>query len=418
MKLALLLASLAFSAVVFLAVDWVRSAAIQRSHQTRKPNSCPVRDPVRHHALKPNCASIEHWGGRSFDFFTNSLGLRDERVREVPLADARPRILILGDSFTAAPLPWGESYAGRIAARLPQYDFLNGGVASYSPSNYLNTARMVLAQGVEIDEVIVFIDISDVQDEASYYRDVDASGAVTAPDSQIWIRPWQVKWRAGIAKHLILTNYLYGFFERVLVDLGYYHLTWGDIGDTFDMERSAWTYRKVDETSPRATSFAPLGVEGGIAKEKAKMTLLWQELEKRNIPISVVVYPWPAQLVHDTAESSQVRMWRDWCEGKCKRFISLFPAFFAVKDQCSRILPGCWYPKLFVFGDFHFNEGGNARVADVVIKSLEEDPPGKSQQQVPGTGPRAGVECCRTSFAQAYPSTATLRMGFDGSPLR
>ena len=66
------------------------------------------------------------------------------------------------------------------------------------------------------------------------------------------------------------------------------------------------------------------------------MTLLWQELEKRNIPISIVVYPYPAQILHDTADSRQVRIWREWCQGKCKRFVSLFPAFLAVKDQCLR----------------------------------------------------------------------------------
>ena len=72
-------------------------------------------------------------------------------------------------------------WKSRIASRFPQYDFLNGGVESYAPSNYLNVTRQLLAARVEFDEVIVFIDISDTQDEAAYYRDLDASGAVTGP---------------------------------------------------------------------------------------------------------------------------------------------------------------------------------------------------------------------------------------------
>ena len=146
------------------------------------------------------------------------------------------------------------------------------------------------------------------------------------------------------------------------------------------MERAAWTYRKVNETEPYYGGYAPLGVEGGIAKEKAKMTLLWQELQKRNIPISVVVYPYPAQLVHDTVDSRQVRIWREWCEGKCKRFISLFPAFLAVKDAMPAEQPGCWYLSHFIFGDMHYNAAGNALVADAVIKSLTETPPAKREQ--------------------------------------
>ena len=388
MKLALLLGSIAFSAAAFLTLDWLRSTAIQRRREPAPETApCRIHDPVRHHALKPNCAFRDYWGQDSWEVTTNSLGFRDERTREVPLADPRPRILMLGDSFTLGVLAWRDSYVGRIAAHFPQYDFLNGGVGSYSPSNYLNVTRMVLAKGVDIDEVIVFIDISDVQDEAAFYRDVDASGAVTRIEQERMVISWYAVWHDRIGRHFLLTYYLLDLCERFLVGHGFYHLSTGPYGNTFDTERSAWTYRKVNETAPQVAGFAPLGVEGGIAKEKEKMTLLWQELQKRNIAISIVVYPWPAQLVHDTVDSRQVRIWREWCEGKCKRFISLFPAFSAAKDQCPRIQPGCWYLRLFVFGDFHYNAAGNARVADAVIKSLVEAPPVKRRVKGPPGNP-------------------------------
>ena len=382
MKLVLLLAAIAVSVAVFLTLDWFRSSAIRRaSASSARQENCGVPDPVRHHAFKPNCASLYRWGGDSYEFTTNSLGFRDEKVREVPLADARPRILVLGDSFTEGKIAWRDSYVGRIAAHFPQYDFLNGGVSSYSPSNYYNVARMVLAAGYDIDEVIVFIDISDVQDEATFYRDADASGAVTGPKPERYTVAWWDKVRGRIAGQFLLTNALLRWLERKLVDHGFYHLSTGPLGDAFDMERAAWSYRKVNETESYYVGYAPLGVEGGIAREKTKMTLLWQELARRNIPLSVVVYPYPAQVLHDTADSRQVRIWRDWCEGKCKRFVSLFPAFLAVKDGCPPSEPGCWYLSHFVFGDMHYNAAGNALVADMVIQSLAEMPPVKRQQQ-------------------------------------
>jgi hypothetical protein len=107
------------------------------------------------------------------------------------------------------------------------------------------------------------------------------------------------------------------------------------------------------------------------------MDTLWSELKQRNIPLSVVVYPWPAQLAHDNVDSRQVRIWRDWCEGKCKRFVTLFPAFFAIKDQCPHDQPGCWYLSHFIFGDTHYNSAGDALVADVISKSLTEVPAAK-----------------------------------------
>jgi hypothetical protein len=383
LKLLLLLASVAFSGIAFLALDWFHTAYLQRVAVNYSP--CRAPDPIRHHAFKPNCAGRHLWGGKSYDFFTNSLGFRDEKVREVPLTDARPRILLLGDSFTEGKLAWPESYVAMIARHFPQYDFLNAGVSAYSPSNYLNTARMVLKGGYQIDEVMVFIDMSDVQDEAAFYRDIDASGAVDGPARQLWNRSGYMKYRFFISKHLSLTDSIVSFFERLLAERGYY-----DAVNASDVEWAAWTYRKVDETDPSPAGFAPLGVEGGIAKEKAKMTLLWQELNERNIPISVVVYPYAGQIIYDSADSRQVRIWREWCEGKCKRFISLFPAFLAAKEQCPLSRRGCWYAKLFIFGDIHYNAGGNALVADAVIHSLTAEPVVKLPE--PGPLPSAPTE--------------------------
>jgi hypothetical protein len=368
---------LVFSAAGFLALDWLYSARILRS--AGHPTSCIVADPVRHHAFRPNCESTERWGGHSYEVFTNNLGLRDEKITRVPLSDSRPRVLFLGDSYTEAlGVDWRDSYVGRIASRFPQYDFLNAGVESYAPSNYLNVTRQLLAAGVEFDEVIVFIDISDTQDEAAYYRDLDASGAVTGPARKQMLDTWYTTLRMRMRKYLLLTNYVVEATERSLVKHGYYHLATELNGNVFDMERSAWSYRKVSDTLPMVAGYAPLGVEAGIAREKAKMSILWDELEKRKVPVSVVVYPWPAQVVHDTADSRQVTIWREWCAGKCKRFISLFPSFLAVKNQCPRSEPGCWYLSQFIFGDTHYSVAGNNLVASVVIPSLEAIPPVKA----------------------------------------
>lgn len=389
-KVLLVLMSLSLSAALFVTLDFLYSRVIKKATGNKLrlhspppagaspiQTDCTVRDPVRHHAYRPKCAAVIAWGKDSHDFFTNNLGFRDERIREVPRTDPRPRFLLLGDSFTVGMLAWPDTFVARTVAAFPQYDFLNGGVSSYSPSNYLNQTRMVLASGVEFDEAIVFLDISDAQDEAAYYRDIDSSGAVTGPGKAVWTTPWFEKIRLQIRNHLLLTNFLIDWFERKYVSRGHYHLFSGQGGDLFDLERSAWTYRKVSDTKGYGDGYAPLGLESGITKEETKMTLLWQELAKRKIPLSVVVYPWPAQVVHDGADSPQVRMWSEWCAGKCKWFLSLFSAFRAAKDRCPQSEPGCWYLRYFVFGDVHYNSAGNALVADAVIRSLEETPPVK-----------------------------------------
>ena len=377
-KLGLFLLSLALSLAAFLLFDYLYSKAILGSAVSGGPHGlCFSRDPVRAFAFQPNCSCIRPWLGSSYEFKTNSLGFRDKLIREVPPTDSRPRILILGDSAPEGMTSWDDSFIGRIAASFPQYEFLNASVEGYSPSNYLNTARMVMQKGVHFDEAIVFIDLSDAQDEAAFFHDVGSSGAVAPASHKSSKSSAYSDARLWINNHLLLTNDVFDFFEQALVRLGWYHLDLGHGGNEFDLERSAWTYRTVSDDEPYETGYAPLGLERGIAKEKAKMDLLWRELQERGIPVSVVVYPWPAQLAHDTVDSRDVRVWREWCDGKCKRFITLFPAFFAVKDACPRFQPGCWYLSHFLFGDTHYNSAGDAVVADVVSKALTQNPPVK-----------------------------------------
>ena len=371
----LFLLSVALSVALLAGFDYFYTSALQGSVVSGGPQGfCFARvDPVRYFALEPSCSCTRLWGKSSYPMYTDNLGFRDYGVRVVPAASAEPRVLILGDSHAEGMTAWEDTFVGRIAANFPQYNFLNGSMGAYSPSNYLNTARLVFNKGIEIDDVIVFIDISDAQDEAALYRDKDASGAVTIPKAHYIDRSWYGGLRENINKHFLISDSVVEFFERNLVRFGFYHLDRGE-GNEFDQARGAWTYRKVNDTQPFETGYAPLGLEGGIAKEKARMDILWQELAKRNIPLSVVVYPWPSQLVHDNVDSREVGIWRDWCEGKCKRFVTTFPEFFAVKEQCPRWRPGCWYLQNYIFGDIHYNSAGNAIVADVVSKSLEQTP--------------------------------------------
>ena len=57
-------------------------------------------------------------------------------------------------------------------------EVLNAAVASYSPSIYFRKTKYLIEDiGLDFDEVIVFTDVSDVQDEA-YYYDFDEYGNV------------------------------------------------------------------------------------------------------------------------------------------------------------------------------------------------------------------------------------------------
>jgi hypothetical protein len=367
----LLILSLVVCGIVFAKLDRRYSLSVLAGSSVQP--ACFIPDPLLHHSFKPNCETIAGWGRTSYPLFTNSLALRDERIGDVPLTAKQPRILLLGDSFTAGVQAWDETFAGMIAAHFPQLRVLNGGQTSYAPSNYLNLTKRLLDAKVEFDEVIVFIDMSDIQDEAAYYRD-NETGGLDGPS--VYHATTFSRWRADFTYRYMLTDTAVSYLEYFAIRHGFYFKPLHDFGNVFDLPRSAWTYRPVSDALPFISGYGPLGLAGGIAKAQTKMTALWQELKRRGIPLSVVVYPWPAQLAHDVVESRQVTLWREWCEGKCKRFISVFPDFFAVKNQCHWYAPGCWYD-YFVFGDIHYNARGNRMVADAVIRRLAEDSPKK-----------------------------------------
>ena len=91
-KLNLLLFSFLISLLLFFTLDWLWTTWVLRSKAPISPQStCFMRDPVRHHSLEPNCSCERHWGKASYPFATNSLGFRDENIRQVSLSPERGR---------------------------------------------------------------------------------------------------------------------------------------------------------------------------------------------------------------------------------------------------------------------------------------------------------------------------------------
>jgi len=148
----------------------------------RKPPVKPVAEhrepsPYYHHGLRPNAAVMDTFGDRQYPFFSNSLGMRDVSIREVSARKTRPRLLLIGDSFTeGVGLPWEKTFAGLLAAGLEKagVEVLNSGVNSYCPILIQGRLRYLFEQrGFEVDRVIVLVDISDVMQELIYRKTPD-----------------------------------------------------------------------------------------------------------------------------------------------------------------------------------------------------------------------------------------------------
>ena len=167
--------SILLGLVLALAADFgIRQVYLKFKKPGPAPESHPIRvaDENFHHGLKPNSQATDSYGPLSAPYFSNSLGLRDEKIRDVPLRTDYPRILFIGDSFTeGGPIPWEKTFVGIVAAGLKSknVEVLNAGVASYSPTLIKIKLRHLLRdQGLKVDRVVVCIDISDIKDELYY----------------------------------------------------------------------------------------------------------------------------------------------------------------------------------------------------------------------------------------------------------
>lgn len=343
-------AVVAYSIVVFLALDFGYSTFINSEASPR----IPVAE--YNHGLAAKFDGYARFGEFRYRFITNSLGFRDGTARDVPLTSAGRRILLIGDSFTEGmTVTFEESFAGllhRAGQDRPRpVEFLNAAVVSYAPIIYYLKVEHLLAIGLTFDEVVVFSDISDVEDEATSYFCLDDPNqrrdcVNTAPPMGTWM-----------AKHFIVTD-----ATRLLIKYRM-QMLWGNQGDRARAHnpRAGWTLPGYDLEN----EYAPLGVEGGIARSLKDMQALADMLKARGIALTIVVYPWPLQLAENDRNSRQAAIWRGFCARNCKAFIDLFPPFFAEKDAHAD-----WYKRLFIYGDAHFSAAGNALVFREVAKHL------------------------------------------------
>jgi hypothetical protein len=368
MRLALVLYSLA----IFAALDFTYSTFINSEASPR------IAVKEYDHGLLPNFDGYARFGEYRYSFYTDNLGFRDFAVRQIPLKSDQRRVLLIGDSFTEGmAVTFDESYAGllyRAGQKLQRpIEFLNASVASYAPVIYYKKVKYLLEHGLLFDEVVVFSDISDVEDEATSYFCIDdlpqyypycanpnsANSDTSQPDfapstgvthSGQW---WQ--------EHFVVSDWV-----RMA---GKYGLQW--LMDDRRDKASAW-YPRAGWTIPGyqvGDAYAPLGIEGGITRSLQNMQELADLLRDRKIPLSVVVYPWPLQLALNDDNSRQERIWRRFCADNCKTFIDLFPPFFAEKRAHDD-----WYRRLFIYGDLHPSVAGNRFIFDYLAKYLLPHP--------------------------------------------
>jgi hypothetical protein len=352
---------LALALGVFAAAD-LAAGALLLPHDANYRS----QEPWFHHGLRPNASGLSQWGeGQVYPAHVNSLGFLDREVREIPLHSERRRVLLIGDSFTEGiGVPFERTFAGLLQERLEPagIDVLNAGVMSFSPRlERLRLEQLLDEVGLEVDELVLLIDISDIQDQILYRKFVPRRAtAAERARAAAWRWVTQHSFAIGSVDELLATRRRNALREKYKVTvlppwLDYFWLEGQDHEPSsdpdFPLVRVQWTGDELFENP---------WTDLGLAMAREDLLAIAELCRRHGIELTLGVYPWPTQVRTFERESRQEFLWETFAAEHGLGFVSLWDDFMPAGDYDPEEL----YRRNFIVGDVHWNGAGHRLVAD------------------------------------------------------
>jgi hypothetical protein len=275
------------------------------------------------------------------------------------------RIVLIGDSFIEGQgVPYETSVAGRLQQLFSDrgVDVLNAAVVSYCPKlYYLKTKYLLENVGLEFDRIVVFIDISDVQNEI-VYRNFSPTEFSRAKIGRYRVHKLLKKMSffyftltIGLKQDTIVPDFGTRIFENPFneVEEEYQEI----VKRSYDYEYLAsWTYSR--------RHFDAYG-RYGLQLAAENMTNLVNLCSENDVDVTVVIYPWPQQIRRGDVDNIQVVFWSEFCTENDVQLIDLFPVFIN-EERAGRSVRDAY----FIPSDVHWNAEGNDKVARAVFACL------------------------------------------------
>ena len=324
-----------------------------------------IADPIYHHKLQSHFQGLVGWGYISYRFCTDVNGFRtscNEIILPSKLSSPVNKfdIGIIGNSFTEGVGDiYEKSFVGLIASKLKNKKIANLAVLSYSPSIYYAKINSLLSEGYKFDEIIVFLDLGDIVDDILCYKLEDDIIKIreTYPGCFEETSTIKVKIRNFTSTKLRLTYEFYSQIKYKLIEFGILEYKGRDMD--INNTRSNWTY------AYEAKNYNNYTYDESVKNILTNMRKLSKLLQKNEIDLSIVVYPWPGTLKNDIEENKYLKIWQDFCITNCKNFFNLIKPFFDLleNEKFSNV-----YKEYYIYEDYHFNEKGQKFIAESFLK--------------------------------------------------
>lgn len=340
-------------AAIFLGV-WVIADFTPARLMPREP--CREYSQQYHHGLKKNCNGDPANRIRRHTLYTNSLGCKDRGPREFPLYTDKCRIVFMGDSFCEGMgLPYEDTFVGILDNMISgsRVEILNAGVSTYSPKLYYLRIKNLLNTGLKIDELVVLIDMGDLVDEIVYERWEPGTDLPLSDKLAIFLETNSLSYRVLLPRLRLLFWTLYG--TPVRAHLGADLLEhWSTVQEYWEAQSNWTTEEGVFERWGRR----------GLALAESNMDKLIGLCKSRGTNVTLVVYPWPQEILRGNLKSKNPEVWKQYAAKAGVRFLDLYPEFIIGEDPS-----GLW-GKYFLPNDYHWNRDSNCIVAKFMYRYL------------------------------------------------
>jgi lysophospholipase L1-like esterase len=266
-----------------------------------------------------------------------------------PSGNAKYRILFLGDSFTEGiGVPYEQTFVALIRKRIRQVDsgieVFNGAVASHSPLLYLlHLQDLIERHGAHFNEVVVFVDASDVQDELTYEH----------------FRPgrFRLNYAVRCVKEYLDRYSLIGHFllnsvpalEPVLDELRF----WVRRASAAEVSTREY-YAMRDAWIDNDQLYRSWGARG-VALCRKNLERLFKYAKSKGMAVSFAIYPWLRFARHP--ENRGRLVFKAMATEDNWALIDLYPDFAALPDP----------ERFYIKGDVHWNAAGHQFVANAWI---------------------------------------------------
>ncbi len=334
-------------------------------------NSFRTKHYYYHHGLLPNQETMAAWGALVYPMYTNSLGMVDSLAYRVEKKTGNHRILILGDSHSeGVGVPYLKTFAGRLATNLGPHgiEVINASAVSYSQKiEYLKAKYLVENKGVEVDEIMVSVDISDIQNELVYneFEPKERSGT-----GDLLFRARNRLKKVSTISYLVdairttkqqeqFFNSIASFYQVTEENANYniwelYSGFFSDFSDEVLLSNPQFHGMGGWMEDPEFKELALKGVESG----QHYMLQMKEWCDIHGIKLTLSVHPWHDQIRKGNATDEYVEHWASFARSNGISFLNLYPLFITEED------PETVIKKFYIQNDNHWNEFGHERVAD------------------------------------------------------